>query len=234
MPDQVAAFLDTSIQIARLIHAPAIRQQIEKRISTFDFTATSLVVQQEFKRRLLKDALYLLALFERYGSFAKVQRHIVDVLTPFQKRKRQICLQVLTSFFETDSDEDLTDRSVLLLNGLVRDGLYEFEQSVDHVITKSGCACATQQPRKRGNKYEFGPDKCSAMPSCTVDSFLDSHRPQLEAILVQIDSAGDENVSEELRNAAKFIRSFMADPDRIRSQDPCKTVGDLLIALESA
>ena len=46
-------FLDTSIQIARFVHDKEKKRQIEARIKTFSASTTSIIVKQEFKRRLL-------------------------------------------------------------------------------------------------------------------------------------------------------------------------------------
>jgi len=73
-------FLDTSIVIARLVHSPATKKRISERLGRYQQSVTSLVVKQEFKRRLLKEAQYLLNQLNDKKSFAAVQRHIVDVL----------------------------------------------------------------------------------------------------------------------------------------------------------
>lgn len=233
MSKAAPAFLDTSIQVARLIHSPETRRQIHERLQSFQLTTTGLVVRQEFKRRLLKDAGYLLDLFVRYQSFARVHRHIVDVLTPFQRRKQRISLQVLSTLIEEDSDAERTERAILLLRGLLRDGLYEFDESVGHVIQKSQCGCAQQDIRRTGKRYHFGEEKCSKINECGIVTFLESRRTQIQEVLSRLDELPAADLTDELTSAAAFIRSFLDAPDQIRNCEPCKTVGDLLIALES-
>src|SRR5438270_523591 len=53
-------FLDTSILIARLVHSTEKKQSIERRLAKHSQKVTSLVVRQEFKRRLLREVEYLL------------------------------------------------------------------------------------------------------------------------------------------------------------------------------
>ncbi|MGH9855164.1 MAG: hypothetical protein ACREBD_35475, partial [Blastocatellia bacterium] len=107
--DQV--FLDTSIQIARWIREREMKDRIAGRIKQYDSSATSLVVRQEFKRRLLKEARYLLNQLNHKGSLKKVQRHIVSILPPQQQRKRNICLEMLTVLFEKADDAERTERA---------------------------------------------------------------------------------------------------------------------------
>lgn len=231
---RTVAFLDTSIHIARIIHSPETKRQIEGRLRTCELTTTGLIARQEFKRRLLKDARYLLDLFLKYKSFARVHRHVVDVLPPHHRRKQQISLEILATLMEEDSDEELAERAVLLLRGLLRDGLYEFDESVGHVISKSQCGCAGQEIRQRGKRYEFGEERCSKIGKCGVLAFLESVRPEIQRILALLESLPEEDVTIELDRAINFGKAFLDSPERMREHDPCKTVGDLLIALESS
>src|SRR5208283_4189840 len=89
-------FLDTTIQIARLVHCRITKDRIKLEISSFDCSVTSLVVWQEFKRRLLKDAKYLINLLNNYGSYDETMRHVTR-LPKEQRRKQMICLGTLQS-----------------------------------------------------------------------------------------------------------------------------------------
>src|SRR6185295_156793 len=93
-------FLDTSIQIARHVHGPRTKAAIEQRLQHHSRVATSLVVRQEFKRRLLKEADYLLRLLFRYESFDEVHQHVIRLFGPWHDRKRNICLQTLAQIHE--------------------------------------------------------------------------------------------------------------------------------------
>src|ERR1051326_6001106 len=61
--------LDTSIQIARVVHGPKTKKRIRERLARHEQAVSSLVVRQEFKRRLLGEAEYLLRMLHRYRSF---------------------------------------------------------------------------------------------------------------------------------------------------------------------
>ena len=91
---QQDVFLDTSIQIARHVHGPQTKEAINQRLARHSRQVTSLVVRQEFKRRLLKEAEYLLRLLHRYRSFDEVNQHVIRLFGswPGRVRKRNICL----------------------------------------------------------------------------------------------------------------------------------------------
>ena len=54
-----AIFIDSSVQLLRFIGNSAVKAQIDRTLSGYGFTATSLVVRQEFKRRFLTDVRYV-------------------------------------------------------------------------------------------------------------------------------------------------------------------------------
>src|ERR1700694_4768289 len=113
-------FLDTSIAIARVVHSPEMKQRIADRISKYQASVISLIVRQEFKRRLLKEAQYLLRQLNEKRSYSKVRWHVIDVLGPWQNRRRNICLEMLESIYRTASDKELTERAIRILRVLLR------------------------------------------------------------------------------------------------------------------
>lgn len=235
MSTATAVFIDTSIQIARFVHSPEAKRRIAARLAQYDLTVTSLVVRQEFKRRLLKEARYLLEQLERRHSFKAVLRHVSDVLPPQQSRKQKICLQTLLTVFETASDADCTDRACLFLRALLKGGLDEFDQIVDHVILSSGCECGRQPIRQTASgKFDIGKDRCSTVADlCGMAEFLHSRQDAVKKIRNHLASVESDSKSAEIRNTEKFLNDTADGTQDIEQRDPCLTVGDFLIAIES-
>ncbi len=232
-----AVFLDTSIQIARIIHSEEMKERIKDRISWYDLTVSSEVFKQEYKRRLLKEAQYLLNQLNRLASFARTQRHVMDNLPPQQNRKRNICLQTLQTIFEGRSDEELTERSKSYLRTLLRFGLDDFEDNVQHIERAAGCACskAPVVERKPYREYDFGKDNCSKLGgSCGIVAFLRARADNVTRILAHLRSLNATQKTDELLRAERFLEQFLENPEGVPQGDPCLKVGDLIIALESA
>ena len=135
-------FIDTSIQIARLVHGPKTKQSIRNRIAKHERTVTSLVARQEFKRRLLQEAEYLLRLLHRYQSFDEVHQHVIRLFGqwPGRVRKRNICLQTLAQL-HGGTDSERTERLQLYLRSLLVNALRQFDQRVDNIVRDCNCAC---------------------------------------------------------------------------------------------
>jgi len=235
MADDSAVFLDTSITIARFVHSPEIKRRIHQRLADFKLTVTGTVVRQEFRRRLLKEAQYLLKLLDRLHTVEAVQRHVHDVLPRQQDRKRRICLQTLFTVFENCSAEDRTERARLFLKSLLRGGLEEFDQLVDHVISASGCACGRQPVRqKRSGNFDFGTDRCSQIAeSCGISRFLAERSEAVSQIREYLSRTDIPRRSEEIDRTVHFMERTRNDASDVEQQNPCLTVGDYLIALES-
>ncbi len=235
MPEHAAVFLDTSIMIARFVHGPEIKRRIRERLVEFELAITGLVVRQEFRRRFLKEAQYLLKLLNRLRTVEAVQRHVLDVLPQQQDRKRRICLETLFTVFENCSAEDRAERARLFLKSLLRGGLDEFDQLVDHVVSASGCACGRQPVRqKKSGNFDFGSDRCSQVAqSCGIAVFLAERSEAVSQIRDYLSRTVPPSRSAEINRTAEFIEST-GDGSAVEQRDPCLTVGDYLIALESA
>ena len=84
-------------------------------------------------------------------------------------------------------------------------------------------------------KYELGPSRCSRTPqgACGVVAFLASRKDVCQGILEKLQALPAEAKSQEIKNTQDFLRRLTKSPGSARQDDPCLTVGDLLIALES-
>ena len=230
-------FLDTSIQIARHVHGPQTKAAIKQRLSQHTKHVTSLVVRQEFKRRLLKEAAYLLNLLHRYRSFDEVNQHVIRLFGPWHARKRSICLQALAQV-HGGTDAERTQRLQLYLRSLLVSGLQRFDQAVDELRTDSRCACAQQAvvEKVQLRRYELGNDKCSrAKPgACGIREFFETRTELASKIARYFRAIPPEKKSGEIQRAEKFLAKMGNDSAKMAKEDPCLTVGDLLIAMESA
>lgn len=232
-----AVFIDTSIQIGRRVHRPEIEKSIRSRLASFSQVTTGLVVRGEFKKRLLMEAQYLLTQFKLRGSFEKVRRHVQDSLPPADPRKKQICLQTLTTIDEKDTDEDRSERAKLYLRDLLRFGLPTFDAQLSTLLKDSGCArgLAPVREKKKFLAYEFGPKRCEQSEgTCRVGQFLLKHRDLLEKVADYIAALPPDETTKELQASEDFIQQYLSSPSEIEKRNACTIVGDLLIALESS
>src|SRR5437899_296150 len=102
-------FIDTSVHIARMLHGPAQREQVEHQAEPY-LRVSGLVCRQEFKRRVLHTAEYLLRVLNERHGFENTHAYMTRMVTyPYQKRRATICLNLLALATGID-DRDKTDR----------------------------------------------------------------------------------------------------------------------------
>jgi hypothetical protein len=110
------------------------------------------------------------------------------------------------------------------------------EAQVSRVNEKSQCWCA-QQPvleKRQFTSYHFGTDHCSnSKGKCGINAFLGEHRVELKMLRDKLNLLDATSKTAELRNAETFLNAFLSGQN-VEAMNPCLTVGDLLIAMESA
>ena len=154
MQDDIV-YLDTSILIGLFIHAPKIKIEIREKIGFYSFVLSGQIAEQEFIRRLLREADYLLHQLKRRKTVAAVQRHLLDLST-FQNRKFRICLQAITTVDEESNEEDKADRLKYFLEELLDGSLDEIRLNfVSSIVDDARCACAVHGIKRKGDSYTF-------------------------------------------------------------------------------
>lgn len=237
MPEYPPVFVDTSIQIARKVHGKETKRSIADRLKRPRYSVTGEVVKQEFKRRLLGEAKYLLNLISRFKTIEIVQAWVNNSLPPQLARKRNICLDMLATIFHGEGEPDLTDRAKSYLRTLLKHGMDQFEREVDSVVREVGCMCSRVPviEKKPYEDYDLGKDRCTkAGSACGVASLLQARQADASRILADLKALPEAHKTGELRRIEEYLDRYLSDPDRAAEGDPCLKVGDLLIALESA
>lgn len=224
-----AIFIDTSVQLLRFIGSKDVKTRINERLSGYSFSVTSLVVRQEFKRRFLTDVRYVrTALEKNILNSAETLRYInAKLSSPHNRRKLSICLNILaTSGFNGREIPDSGEKCRLLLSRWEDFGLDLFDSSVGQVVKYSGCGC--------GASPSLGPTKCSVIKTCKVNEFIRSRPDQAKYILKFLNSATSLFKTLEIQKAEMALSRWLNSGTLPVNDNPCLTVGDLVIALESA
>ncbi len=240
-----AVFVDTTIQIARMIHADQVKRRISDRLATYDLCAASLVVKQEFKRRFLEEVLWCLNKLSHPSNpmtYEDLLRHVTD-FAPQERRNEAKIRQKILLTVDRGPTNDRTERAKRLLRTMLRTALAVFDDEIGHVFTDSGCGCAAYpvvevKPYKR---YDLRPIRCTECGGrCGIEQFMTSRRAKLVEILEKLSALPAskrikaDGTKTELGKMEEFLGAFLAGRSTAVERNPCLTVGDLVIALESA
>src|SRR5437588_805849 len=93
------------------------------------------------------------------------------------------------------------------------------------MVDDCGCSCARSS--------DVRAEKCSKMEGCGIVAFLESRRPEAQALLDHLKAMPAADKTAELRKAEAFLGKVLSAPADAPKEDPCLKVGDALIALES-
>lgn len=228
MDYSVAIFIDTSVQLLRFIGSSAIKAQIKGTLDGYGFTVTSLVVRQEFKRRFLTDVRYVRdALLKNRHDCGETLRYINNKLSSsVNRRKLSICLDVFsTGSFNGHAMADPGGVFEMILNNWLEFGLDEFDGTIGHVVKRSGCGC--------GKLNRIGPRKCSTADNCEIDTFISSLSTETSSLRDFLKSKTVFPKTKEIIKAEQTLDDWLLLGKLPSSTNPCLTVGDMLIALES-
>jgi hypothetical protein len=241
MPPTELLFLDTSVHIARLLHGPAQKARVETRAQNY-LRRSGLVCRQEFKRRVLKTAEYLLSVLDQRKGYENTHTYMTRLIqNPYHKRRATICLNLLAQA-TGNTDQEKTDRLRVRLRTLILTGLSQFDGWLEPLAQDSGCGCGRidvrerKQPRTGHTVFEIGGDKCSQFEAgqCGIVAFLTNRATERAAIRTHLASVPTDKKTDELKEAETFLAAVDPDPGVAPARNPCLTVGDLIIALESA
>jgi hypothetical protein len=231
-------FVDTSICIARLFQGARQCAKIETRKQGHR-VFSGLVSRQEFKRRVLRGANYLLSLLDRFGGFEETHHYLNKLrANPYHQRRAGICLAIMASITGED-DQDKADRLRTKARTLIVTGLRIFDAWLDELTDASGCWCGRQdvqiKTKTDREEYAFGLDECEKLPAgaCGVSSFVASATAARKAITDYLATVPAAKKSVEIQNIEEFLARVEADPASAPSLNPCLKVGDLVIAMES-
>jgi hypothetical protein len=236
--DTRAIFVDTSVQILRIIGSKGHKTRIRERLDKYGLIVTSLVVRQEFNRRFLTEMRYLIEQLDRRDSLPDLLHHLNQGLGPFHRRKAVICIAIVTTFLErqvfSESTEEQRDRFRVYLEMLLEGGLDDFDEMVHHVIEESDCAAGRISIRRKGSRYDFGHEKCSRHPNCKIQAMLLEKVAAVTALQSALEALPKPAPTNELESARNFFEKVAKDPECVRGCEPCLKVGDAIIAVKSA
>lgn len=160
---------------------------------------------------------------------AETGRYLNEKLnTSFNRRKLSLSLNIL--FDRGFNGRDLIDMGKqchLLLKSWESFGLKQFDKSVGHVIRVSGCGCGAS------DKFSPTPTKCSVIKTCQINKFIRDRQSELQKLSDFFGATGLPKKTAEIENAEEQLTQWLGSTTDPASNNPCLTVGDLIIALES-
>lgn len=229
-------FLDTTIQIERVVSPAQRRSQLQATLIPYRLI-TSTYVLGEFLRTLIKDAIQL---HQRIAQYTHLDEVITDLGQHPNKRQASRMLLILgtllrsnrtaQSTFDAQTRLQVQDRLARYIDfGL----LDHFLAGIDEIIDGTQCGLARERPSAvlyaDGNPfvYQLRSQCVRHVRECDLAEQLQSWRPELAALA---DGLAHEHDPALLRMGA-LAQQISADPMLARGRNCTWYLGDLIIAL---
>ncbi|MGB2798915.1 MAG: hypothetical protein WBC82_03620 [Dehalococcoidia bacterium] len=225
--DQNSIFLETTVQIGRIIGNHEERSRINRNIYG-QRLCTSGHVLAEFNHTLIKDATTFRNLLltspdvgeavKRFGKYS-------------QNRKFPRLVFLLATLGFDNDKQNILDRLQIYIEWKLHDLFWE---SVDQKCYVDGVKCTHRQwqaEQKETGDYDIDGLRClkSSPPTCDIVRFIEMNRSALEKFVDDARSCPRNNVCEAA-GLFETILNGTESPFGIRN---CYTISDTLIVLEA-
>lgn len=230
-------FLDTTIQIERVISHAQRRNQLQETLLPYRLI-TSTYVLGEFLRTLVKDAIQL---YQRIEKFTHLDEVITDLGQHPNKREASRMMLILgtllrssraaPSTFDAQTRLQVQDRLARYIDfGL----LDHFFSGMDEIIDSTQCGLARERPSTAllsdGTTfvYQLRSQCVRHVRECDLAERMQTWRPQLKALAGRLAPENDP----VLFRMGELAQKVSEDPVCARGRNCTWYLGDLVIALE--
>lgn len=224
--EQKLIFLETTVQIGRIIGSHEERENIRRNIDG-QRLCTSGHVLAEFNRTLIKDAVTFRNLLLTSPDVGEAVKRFGKY--PKNRKFPRLVFLLATLGFDNDKQNTL-DRLETYIEGKLHDLFWE---SMEQECYSDGVRCAHrewQAEQQETGTYDTDGLRCqkASPPACGVADFVHMNRSTLE----QFVSAGRVCLRTNVSEAAELLDAILNGTESPFGMRNCCTISDTLIVLE--
>jgi len=228
---QSPIFLDTSIQIQRLLSK---RPEQKKLEATFSKLAprlcTSNYVWMEFQRTIVDDYAHIHQLLLTHENWGDVIEDLLKGRRAFRSRSAVRCTQILGQLLR-DSQENLEFGLYLTEQALTRALKIRFWTHVTQVSDPILCDLVTAGITRQSDGSFAVPSSCrKEIATCHLPDFLTQHRSNLTAIVDYLKA--NSKVLKNQTRVENLLANVLNEPKSALGQSACWPLGDIIILLQ--
>ena len=225
-------FLETTIQIERVVGLPERKESIKNRIAC-RCLRTSTLVLREFKERLLHKCILLLELVLRYEHRADVETAISQMFSD-----TKILLQLWAQVQRETIGDEAYDKELVIetLKSYIEGGLEKrFCIPSVEVSNETSCEIAPEEVRIEHGFYVLNVYCNRRKVNCNLPAFIEKHEDAFEAMQSRIPNAKTKDERDELSKIVAVYQDAKNrnDFNRVKGQRNCNALSDATIALEA-
>jgi hypothetical protein len=227
-------FLDTDLHIHRLSIDPPVRKAATAIFENNRPTAISAFSLVELKGNYIQDLILLRRKISDSDSFEIAAARI---LSTGGRRCFRMLAQFIASIggvaYQINPWLEGQRQLLVYLDGQIAASWEEFRESIDRVFDDFRCTRATEPPTDDTGTWTATVPHCTTSNvRCTIVDFMKQHSADLERLVHVLTSLDPTIMTEELRRIAKVAKQTITKSFPWEGTT-CRSVGDLLIALQS-
>lgn len=225
-------FLDTSVQIERLLGSLSQRQAIEQHLAIADCTfVTSTYVFMEFQRAVLADYANVYNTLYAHPVWEETAQVLRSGKMAYRPRALGRCMQILTQAM-TLSKMDC-EVALSLLKATIRYDLPgRFWQHVTRLPDPITCDLVVKGVKFQGDNQCIVGESCRKEDAaCHLPDFLSQHQAVLQNIIAYLKT--QPHAIKQQERVARLLQNVIADPHAALGQSACWPLGDIIIALQA-
>lgn len=227
------SLVDTDMQLHRKLGDPAVRNASESFCQERAPLAACEFSLVEFKGSYIQDLILLRSKISRSDSIGETMHRILNS----SDRKRCRMLAHFAEVVEIDfSDEwsSVKNRLITALDGQIAVAWESFSSGLEEVTRSFRCTRATEPPQAGKKGWECVIPKCLPRnTSCTIADFMASQGRLLEELQAKLEALRAEDRTAELSRIQSVVTKTLARKSYDWRGTTCRSIGDLLIALQS-
>lgn len=231
MRSEQLVFLDTSIQIARVIGTKEQQAQIERELKHANCRfITSSYVFMEFQRSLWADFVYIYNQMRQCNDWADIAHQLRSGSRSHRPRSLGNCLQIFTWVLV---ESNLTyARALDFLELQVTQTLPEdFWLHVEPVQDQLGCDLVKSGMSLQPNgQYELACTCRKETAACHLPHFLSMQQSRLHSFATYL--AVHPNIIKDQARVEHLLTTVIKTPQAAWGQSSCWPLGDVIIALQ--
>lgn len=224
-------FVETSIQIARVLAEPAQRAAIEQQLKQTNVAfVTASYVYMEYQRSLIADFAHVHRSFRQARTLSEAMRFVFTGTRGFRPRSLLRCGQIASLAYGEQEVVQLADATALLelyLRVLLKRVFWRhviaLPDTIDCDLIRIGLL---PQP---DHSYQVAATCRKETAACQLPAFLREQHTKLQTISDYL-AAHPKSIKEQSR-VEQLLRAVQRDPRSVLGQSSCWPLGDLIILL---
>jgi hypothetical protein len=231
------AFIETTIHIERIF---CNSNKIDEILSQYQTIISSTYVKMEFKRRLIRDLVYL------YNEVLLSADNFGDVLLrlkklpPIQFRKLNIILGALAKYFYDDKEiesqglysKEFVENAISYFRQIIPGIWEDFNKIVNDEKDGTECYHAKTGLKLEEGKFTYERMNCKKSDiKCNIINFFNQNKEVFEKIYNNFSESS--SLDEEQSKLTDILGKALKYPDNMADKNSCWKCGDAIIAAES-